>query len=72
LTIASLHADVVAMTRGASDPTHPPAAERMENLMACVDGLAPKYSGFINYTGILWAHYDEITERLVRSVVGSV
>jgi hypothetical protein len=44
----------------------------MENLMPCLHGLPPKHSDFINFAGILWAHYDEIVERLVRSVVGTV
>jgi hypothetical protein len=43
----------------------------MDNLMARVDRLAPKYSGFLDYTGILWAHYDDILERLVRPFLGS-
>jgi len=48
-----------------SRSSHPPARERMDNVFPAIKRLAPKYAGFVNYAGILWAHETEISERLV-------
>lgn len=74
LTIDAILADVqealrVASLATRSDNTHPPARERMANLMRNFESLTPKYSGYINFAGILWAHIDEICGRLVRAML---
>ena len=74
LTIDAILADVqealrIASSATRSDNTHPPAQKRMANLMSNFEGLAPKYTGYINFAGILWAHIDEICERLVRAML---
>ena len=76
LTIDAILRDVAEAMTGVtnvarSDVTHPPARARMDNLMPSISRLNPKYSGFINFAGILWAHSDEIEERLIRSLVES-
>jgi len=74
LTIDAILADVQEALRIAShvkrpDNTHPPARKRMANLMPNFKGLASKYTGYINFAGILMAHYDEICGRLVKGML---
>jgi hypothetical protein len=74
LTIDAIVTDVVAAARRVSgvvraDATHPPARVRMDNLITALHGLGPRYTGFINFAGILWAHADEIEGRLARSLL---
>jgi hypothetical protein len=64
-------ADAVRHARGMArrDATHPPPRTRMDSLMTALPRLAPRYSGYINFAAILWAHIDEIEGRLVRAVL---
>jgi len=49
--------------------THPPARIRMDNMMDCISKFSSKYTGFVNFASILWAHNDEIVERLCKSIL---
>jgi hypothetical protein len=71
LTIDAILADVQRAVGSATgsvgpDGTHPPARDRMDRIMESVGGFNPKYSGYINFAAILWAHSKEIVARLVR------